>query len=439
MVISLSATTDTTQEAPPQRQLLELNGVLDPGGHQDATMLVRWCTPRDEALADLLKQQGITKPYVLLTVRPYSERFGVREYAGESERKLVKLTDQEATIRFSRPGLNEVTACIVGNQEGKGRLEIGSVFLAGKPYEFTVDIFGYSYRELLPGYKSNKPNRYRYQGYIVPDTADSVSVDIPKEFFADYPQWAKTWVGKFFGSKGADSCGMRRRIIASFFISLLYFPLGYAARVIQLVGGLWFGLRGLQVRSFLHPIQYDVMDVIDDTTTSFWFKDKFRRPRHLLLLPLNPVTPVISGLVFWGIGTFHVTRGGQVVGLIGWEWWQYFLLTALAHLAVLALALVVVVLLGLASAIIGTSLSNKLSRWFSEWRRAHRSQKSLEKAAEAERRKAARVQALEQALKGMACTAATRKVSLDALPKKKHTLLLRAQVAKGKVCKPLPR
>ena len=439
MVISLSTTEDTAQEAPPQPQLLEIYGVLDPDGHQDATMLVRWCTPRDEALADLLKQQGITKPYVLLTVRPYTEEFGYRQYAGESERKLVRLTDEAATIRFSRPGLNEVTACIVGNQKGKGRLEIGSVFLAGKPYEYTVSIFGYGYRELLPGHKWSQPNKHRYEGYVVPDTADSVSVDVPKDFFASYPQWAKTWVGKFFRSKGGDSCGMRKRLIASFFISLLYFPLGYAARVLQLVGGLWFGLRGLQVRSFLHPIQYDVMDVIDDTTTSFWFKDKHGRTRPPLLLPLNPVTPVISGLALWGIGTFHVTRDGQVVGLIGWEWWQYFLFTALVHLAVVVLALVVMALLGLASAVIGTSLSNKLSRWFSEWRRAHRSQKSQEKEAEAKRRKAAQEQALEQALKGMACTAATREVSLDALPKKKHTLLLRAQVAKGKVCKPLPR
>lgn len=432
----MSTTANSTQDTLSQQSWLQLYLQPEINGQEDGSVMVRWCAPRYSELADLLKAEGVTKPYVLLVVRPYVLQYGEKRYQGESLRKLVPLVDEASYVSFSRPGLTEILACIVGNKEGKGSHELGGVLTYGQPYGYKHPLFEHS-GELVPGDKVRYYGKNsQYHGYVVPDSAAAVTVDVPEDMFApEYPKWRTELVGKFHHSKREDQCDMFWSTVRSFGASVLYFPFAYLARVVQLVVCLWFGMRGISLRGFRHPIQGGFNDVAYNATTSFWFKDKNGKNRSFLLWPLNPVTPVVSGLILWAIGTYHVTQNERIVGLIGWDWWQYFAVASLAHIGAVVLMLVVMAIFGIISAIVGTSLNSKLAANVTALRQSTkkaRARAALQRKLEAQ-------MALERELAVMACTDASRRVSLDALPKEKQTFKLRMQAHKSKSCKPIAR
>ena len=165
----MSVTTDSPTEAqastPPR---LELHGAVDPRGHADAVIPVRWCVGPE--LVKTLQERGAYKPYLLLIVRPFSwigkgERRR-KQYHGESLRKLVPLTNELAYVSFSRPGNNEVRAVVVYNEDGGGALlELGPVFTAGDPFDYKTSIFDYD-GDFERSHFERKSGKIKYTGVI---------------------------------------------------------------------------------------------------------------------------------------------------------------------------------------------------------------------------------------------------------------------------------
>ncbi len=443
----MSVTTDSPTEAqastPPR---LELHGAVDPRGHADAVIPVRWCVGPE--LVKTLQERGAYKPYLLLIVRPFSwigkgERRR-KQYHGESLRKLVPLTNELAYVSFSRPGNNEVRAVVVYNEDGGGALlELGPVFTAGDPFDYKTSIFDYD-GDFERSHFERKSGKIKYTGVLLGHLTDSIDVEVPAEMFAkEYPDWVKTYVGKFFSSKPKDQCHMRKRTL--FFaapFSVVYFPVAYLMRIVSLIGGLVLGIRGLSPKSFMHPINGGMLDVTanaDNIKRSFWFKDKSGKRRPVAIIMLNPVSALLTGVGFWLIGTYHVTRHERIVGLVGWTWWKYFVVTYLAQVALAVTFLLLLGLLAVVSVMIGSSLSKGVSAWSStNWNHFTSRRRENRQLAKQEH-KAQALKDLDRELNSMVCRPTGAGVSLDALPKRKRTVQLRFQETKRKVCRPFAR
>ncbi len=443
----MSVTADSASEAqasvPPR---LELHCAVDPQGHADAVIPVRWCVGPE--LVKTLQERVVFKPYLLLIVRPFAWiSQGARRrkhYYGESLRKLVPLTNELAYVSFSRPGFNEVRGVVVYNEEGGGaRFELGPVFTAGDSFGYKVSIFddyGDFYRSSFRRYMG----KLRYTGVLLSHLTDSIDVEVPAEMFAkEYPEWVKAYVGKFFTSKPKDQCHMRKRTL--FFaapFSLVYFPIAYLVRIVSLIGGLVFGLRGLNPMSFIHPIKSGMLNVTasaDSIKRSVWFKAKNGKRRPLAIMMLNPVSPLFVGVIFWLIGTIHVTRHERIVGLVGWTWWKYLVVAYLVQVALAAVCLLLLGLMAIVSMVIGSSLSKGVSTWSStNWGRFASKRRENRKLAKLEH-KAQALKDLDRELNAMVCRPSDAGVSLDALPKRKRTVQLRFQETKNKVCRPFAR
>lgn len=443
--MSIATDSKANGETPAVPKMLELYGNINPNGHSDAVIAVRWCG--SPALIEKLRVDEVTKPYVLLVVRPF-EWIGegkrrYKKYNGESLRQLVPLTRELAYVSLSRPGLNEVMATVVYNKKGYGPLmELNPLFLRGGPFNYNVRIFKdgtdgtVELHEDLWSRVERKTRGDNLTAEIITTASDSIDVEVPKELFAkEYPQWVKDFVGKFFSGKAFDQCHMRKRFLWSMVFAVPYFIFAYIARLVQLVVGGWLGLRDMQVRSFWHPIKYGFTDVTTDWDNSIWFYRDDGRHRPFVVMCLNPITPVVFGLILWGIGTIRMTRDGEIVGFIGWDWWQYFALVAILQVGLACVVLVLLGILAILSMLVGMSLSVTLKKQASKRMDTRRKQR---KQREKEHREA-ELKALERELSVMACQPTSEMVSLDALPKNKRTLRLRFQDTKRKVCRPIAR
>ncbi len=442
--MSIEADTKAGDKTSPAPKMLELYGNTNPDGHSDAVITVRWCG--SPALIAELKKEQVTKPYVLLVVRPFTwvqesgKRF--KQYHGQSLRRLVPLTSELAYISLSRPGLNEIMATVVYNKHGYGHLlELNPLFLSGGPFSYSTHIFDWGNpngrpEDLLTKVRRTTRSSSEYTARIVTAATDTIDVEVPKELFAkEYPNWVKAFVGKFFTKPAVDQCHMRRRFLWSMAFALPYFIFAYFARLVQLGVGGWLGLRKMHVRSFFHPLKYGFNDVTTDQDKPIWFFKDDGTPRPFWAMCLNPVTPVVLGLILWGIGTIHMTRNGEIVGIIGWDWWQYFVLAAVLHVGLACVALVLLGVLVVVSFVVGMSLTAALKRQASRRLEKHRALAKQQR----EERKQADLKALERELTGMACQPTPSMVSLDALPKEKRTLRLYLQDTKRKVCRPIAR
>ncbi len=442
----MSVTTDSIPEAKAPAPLLELHGAVDPEGHADAVIPVRWCVGPE--LAKILQEKGVIRPYLLLVVRPFTwAGDGERRrkvYQGESLRKLVPLLDEMAYVSFSRPGNNEVFATVVYNKEGHGAfLELGPLFTGGYPYNYRQTIFEYD-GSVNHMHHERKSGKVKYEGTILSSLSDTIDVSVPAEMFAkEYPDWVKTYVGKFFQAKPKDQCHMRRRTL--FFaapFSIIYFPIAYLVRTVTLAAGLLLGLRGLEPNGFLHPIESGMFDVVanaDNVKRSVWFKDTSRNRRPMPVLMLNPISALLAGTIFWTIGTYHVTRNEQIVGLVGWAWWKYFAAVYLAQVGLAAAFLLILGVLAVISAMIGSSLSKRVSVWSSSrWDRLSAKRNENKERARQEQKVRA-LKELDRELSAMVCRPTGAGVSLEALPKRKRTVHLRFEETKRKVCRPFAR
>jgi hypothetical protein len=420
-------------EAPAS--LLQLFADVEPNGTADAVMAVRWCvTP---GLTQLIEQHEVAKPYLMIVVRPFTQAGGgiddggERAYSRETHRYFVPLTQELQYVAFSRPGLNSVFATVVWNSDGKGALHLRRAFPPGSGSYNTLTFDGAGELRRLRHFDRTS-NRVDYTGQLLHEVSDELTVSVPEEMFAkEPPQWAKDYIGKFADDQAFDQCHFRRRFLLGLAFMPIYFVAAYMVRFAFLALCLLFGMPGMQLRGFVHPLQWGIKDVVDSTGDPVWWFHKDGRTRNPLVWPFNPVTILLVTLVILGVSSFHVTRNEQVVHWLGWSWWECLGLSVLIHLGVVAVGLVGFLLIGLISLLPFERLNKRLNE--SSKRRSRTKQERS--AAELKEAQEATKRALEQ----MICSAASSSVSVSALPQEKRTIRLRFQATKQKVCKPFAR
>lgn len=437
-------TTTLTPPALAEGSLLELKTQVESGGQEDATVMVRWCTK--PLLAERIADEGALKPFVLLVVRPYQvadKVTGRRSYSDPTQTKLVPLVDEASYLSFSRPGLNEIFACVVYHPENKGKHELGGVFTRSQAvyHQWVLDSGLFEYDgSFVPGQKRVVRGRTVYKGIALADSNDHVDVDVSDKLFAkEYPKWVKLYLSKFSLDNAKNQCSMRKRVIALGLLSPLVFAFAYTRRLVLTIFGVIVGLRRIRFQDYLHPLKTNAQDIIPVPTTSIWFRKSDGSLRSPVFWPFNLITPLLLGTVLWIVGTIHVTRNEQIVGIIGWEWWQYYALAFAVHIAAamvfLAVAVVVAAVILILSKILGTSISAAISKFFSSLARDWRAERRFAREAEEQRR----LEELEEQIAAMACGSGSSLATLSALPSEKRTVRLRAQEMKRKVCKPYAR
>lgn len=418
--------------------MLQLFADIDPNGTSEAYTPIRWCvTP---ALNRLIEAHQIANPYLLIVIRPYTTRDvdgrEVKEYGQETQRYFVPLTAELTYVSFSRSGSNSAFATVVWEPSGGGAWSLKRAFRPGTGPGDLGYIFDYS-EELNPErYFSRDIGHAHYEGRLLYEVTDEITVTVPKEMFAPEPtQWRKDYVGKFFQYRAFDQCHFRKRFWPLFVFGIVYFPFAYLARVVQVLIGLVLGLRDVRVRSFGHPLQHSIVDVLENAENPRWWYDKDGRTLPAWRWPFNPVTVVALALIIFFISGINVTRDGQAAELIGWGWWQSLGVSALAHLVPFALWGIVM----LVALVVGVVGKIPVPRKRSKPAKSRSVKRRVTKHERREAQLKADIAATRRELEQMVCTQASTKVAVEALPKEKRTFRLHYQATKSKVCRPFVR
>lgn len=219
-----------------------------------------WCLSKD--LLGKIKERVATKGEVaqLLVIVTKSGDFS--EHLSVSRRKLVNLNDPMTMIDFRSSGENRVTAAVVFGDSEK---DIRRRFLS-------LDC-GF-YKSTVMGSEGTFIASYYVTG------SGCVDVDVPEELFAKEPfDW--DWVNRFFESKPRDQCAFRRRRLFAYTVQpfvvsvvalseILYGALRWAASFVVAVALLSVGMRGLNWKPLLHPMDHAPTKVLTSRSKSIF-------------------------------------------------------------------------------------------------------------------------------------------------------------------------
>lgn len=381
------------EEMEPQKlmgtDLLEMNPQLEASG-ATATFPVIWRAK--PALVERFKDMNYKHPALLLVVRaPQRSAWGehmVLDYT-ETKRWLVSLDKFVAYISFSRPGENEVCVTVldIRNEEDlehADKLVKEASTVLNKAGELT--------------------ERTGWLKHI--NVGKLLEVHIPQEMFAPPPPIAFRWLVKqYYESKAYDQCHFRRRLLLS---ALVWTPLaltiGLAIRLTALLAALALGLREIEW-SGLNPFNMGNLPWPEYSMRSYFLHN---RDGHLYpLWPLGLIANPLVLFAFWLLGRLAFKL----------SWWMTIAAEAgtIGALALLGLVVWLVLLL--------------VRRQPSYDVQAARRRQEREKEAQANRARLAALDAL----------AYDRPLTMEALPPKYHTVALRFNQLKARVCRPFAR
>lgn len=414
--------TDTVTPTEPQEPL-QLSADIQPDGTSEANVKVTWCAPGAE-LQELVNHHEILKPFVLISVRPYSvsQRDGEerRLYSNVTKQYIVPFSEGQQYVSCSRAGSNAISATVIWSREGHGAWRLGDVFAPGIVFSDYSD-------ELRHERYFDHNGR---EGYLLYEVFDEITVEVPQEMFAKpLPQWFTDYTGKFMDGSAFDQCkGRARAIFLLFGWSWVYFPVAYLLRALQVVFGLVLGLRDLQYRSFAHPLRYRIRHVSEQADNSIWWFDKEGRALPAWRWPLNPVTPPLLALLVMAISSWQVTEGEREVHWLGWSWWECLGVSLLLHL-------VPIIAIGLAAglalvfgAVSGIPVFGTLSKRIIQGRRERRTTR----AQRDEKKRREQLQHTRAVVEQLSC-------SRPGGPARKKTFRMVFQETKHRVCKPYAR
>ncbi len=459
----------TMEKAPSEALSLFLD--QDEKGQVDSSVPVRWCISRETA--KMIEEKDIIDPQLVIVI----EQDGV-----ELERYVTPLEDQMRYIQFRRPGKNVIHATIMrqgdnadesvkkllSKRHDNGTYRIG-LLRDERPKTEALDARESSLRaqrrrldEDMQDYdkeravltakidqvcsearemRASEPLIVNLRGGFdsIERIGDEFQFDVmvPEEMFAkEPPRWMK-WLGTHYShwnSAARDQCDLRRRALFTLFtlpfywcgkavaaVAIVATALVYAvgfeiAALASVLGLLIAGKRDIGFGVLLDPLDGDLREIWDPAQPSFWwnkkvpieFSDRYRYElRHPVLTVLNPL--VVLSIVAIGIAL-------------------YVLLSA----SLFQLIMIVVVSLFIVTAlIIGILASDRIA----QAKESHTKRIEREEEERKERQKLALRKDLEQ----LACTSASRMVSVSALPRERQTVALRFQAFKSQVCKPFAR
>lgn len=456
----------TTEIAPSGALSLFLD--QDEKGQVDSTVPVRWCISRETA--EMIEAEGILDPQLLIVIEQNGQ---------ELERYVVPLEDQMRYIQFRRPGTNVIHATVMWQPDDEepsvkeivtGRTDSGlyraQMLSMKRPETEALEAKAQSLRrkqrdvdaedaeyvvlqteidqieaEVAEKRFSESPEvsvRADFDTIKRIDAEFQLDVVVPEEMFAkEPPRWMK-WLGTRYStwqSAARDQCDLRRRaIITGFTLPFVWAWLAIKNTVMflavagvvllveiinlgQIAALLLLGARNINYKP-LNPFDEEVNDFVKDIgkdlKPSFWWTKKVKSDdgfyeykyelRHPVLLVVNP--PVVLALAAIAFGLYLLLSTALfhlIVGIIG------------------GLFLSIVLIVGVLA---------------SEAAANNRATRALRREQEAKERKERREALLRKDLEQLACSSASRDVSISALPKERRTVALRFQALKVKVCKP---
>ena len=188
-----------------------------------ATVLVRWTVSKSTLRA--LERAGLSKKaFVVLVTVPEG---GADRYINLELRKVVRLEDQMAHVRFARPGRNRIFAFVAAESR-----DISS--RRYDPRQFYLEFRGISWEHwvVVPeGDTFAEPILYHNQHRELHQPCGTLDVNVPAECFAKPPPlWMQGLVGR-----PSDQCDFRRQFIISAFVSIFWFPILYLFKMTRYV------------------------------------------------------------------------------------------------------------------------------------------------------------------------------------------------------------
>jgi hypothetical protein len=264
-------------------------------------------------------------------------------------------------------------------------------------------------------------------------------VEVPRELFAPEPSdKAKALVNRFFGGKGTDQCGFRKRFIASVVLAPLLIVFGTIAKVVLLLFAALLTKREYELSHLWHPFSGTIIGVIDDTEedTLFWWQEKNGQRRNPLFFIFNHIGLFLIPAVTYAIMHFTKYHGHSkhAYQLSYWGWWKTFLFVDSIYLGILVAGLLLAGIF-MGTMAIGAAVSDS-PRFVSKSNRRKEQQHLAQRTAEQRRR-----EEILRELEAMVCTtdSLNKTPSLKDLPRNKLTVSLLFNGAKTAVCKPFAK
>lgn len=447
----------TTTEQIPE-EAIRLFTVQDEDGQVDATVPVRWCISRETA--EMIQKRGISEPKLVIVV----------EHDGrETDRYVVPLESEMRYIQFRRPGGNVIHATIVWGSEAESmlnsrfdsggyrvpllavsrpgveklekqddelgeqlwRLEDSSDAKADEISALNAQREGV--RTEIRNLRDTEPEqchmRHNFDDIHSIDSTAELGVTVPEELFAGKPPRWMNWLGHLYDgwwSRKAprDQCDLRRRALITLATLLPVTLFQLIALVcieavdLAFAGLLLFvGARNINFASLRHPFQYSPKDMQRDLKPSVWWHKKVvtknddgrvikveYKERNAVTIVINP--PVVVFFTAVGFGCYLL-----------WGSLTFLYLGVAAAFIIAVIGCIVAVLFEGPVASFVEKHTEKRARDREEQERLDR-------------------ESLRKELEQLACSSASREVSLSALPKERRTVYLRYQNLKSKVCRP---
>ncbi len=412
---------------------------VDPEGRADSATMLRWCVTPE--LIELLKNQNVTNPYVLIVIGRIRD-YGYGAEMAYEQRLLVPLQQEAEFVEFVCRDTNTVMATIVHGDtpEQIARLHRD---LLDKPRR------NGSYENSVFDYDSPLKFRDLYETYQISSVGVETRLDVvvPDEMFAKEPSKALVNMLRLFGvgSKGPNDCGRRKRW-GLWLLSPLAILFHTLVKSVAGFGFAMFGIRSVKWRKLFNPLA---------TSAQFW--------RDVDIRPVSKTCSPGGGSIFWTnkrgrskydiddldkpsdavrlFATATIFPPFVLVGVValavldhGNTWnlpLEFYLLAPLVvpafMLALLGLALI---MFGIATAF--GFLKDSTGDFFSWVGKSRRERDPNFKTIDKE--------ALFKELELLSCeTNKALPARLDALPKQHRTIHLRWRNLKARVCKPYAR
>ncbi|MEK7151164.1 MAG: hypothetical protein AAB784_00415 [Patescibacteria group bacterium] len=358
---------------------------------------IRWCV--DKNTIDKLAELKIQEAYVLFVIAQDND--GVFK---EVEQKIVPLKQAMEYIEFHRPGKHRIFACLVwNNPHGKQYTKSDLALYFSKqrmfnPYsgDFTVPSFNYPDHEFR-----SHPENFGY---------GSVDVVVPAGYFAkEPPAWEKWWVNLWYESKPKNQCYFRKRRFIAYSIQppivLGFILIKTFIALLQIIGLLLIGTRGIKFEALIHPFRYSTGDCAPEETSSIFITDssgKKRNPVFFLFMPAVQLT------ILFLVGLLKLMFG-RLIGL-NMDDTLYWLL---------AIDLIIVVM------VFAINWASVLKKLFPD--------ETMEQSLAKQELK---IKQIKNEYQDIVCTGNTLAPQISSLPARRQTVYLKFQQLKSKVCLP---
>lgn len=267
--------------------------VADPNA-TNGNLAVSWCI--DKELLNKLKENGIKKAYVVISISPFIEpteenKYSRRHFKEKEFRKIVPLEDLMAYVELHSSGHNKIFAYVTDYDYAKHALI--------KDFSgFVSDLF----------HRDGSVTLYTF-GEIA--RAELVFVDVPKEVFAPEPsEWEKSWVNWLLSDKVDNQCDFRRRRIFAYTLQVPIFLFGYLVATCFTLASLLIGSKNFSFNVMRHPLNssldVDCIHMVSLSNGSYFIgtgPNKYLNYARMIFMPII-LLPLLGLILFTSVYYF---------------------------------------------------------------------------------------------------------------------------------------